>query len=455
MFLPITLGIYYLLPRRFQNLLILLSALFFYAWGEPKYIMVLLFSIVINYTLGILIHKYIENRSIAKFLLIAAIACNLGILFYFKYFNFALNTTNLLFNTGFVHRNILLPIGISFFLFQGMSYIIDLYWRKVDVQKDPIKIALYIAYFPQLMAGPIIRYIDIKEQINNRTETMEKFVAGAQRFVIGLAKKIIIADNLAIVADQVFSNPAIENTPAGAWIGVICFTFQLYFDFSGYSDMAIGLAKMFGFEFRENFNYPYISKTMSEFWRRWHISLSSWFRDYVYIPLGGSRKGNPYANIFFVFFLTGLWHGANFNCVLWGIWNGIILIIERLFGIQDVKKKALIPLRYVMTMLIFIIGLAIFRSPGLFYARDFLGIMFGIIKPENVGFLAGYYLSPKIIILLCISAIASTPISQLPLKFYDTVLWQRAKPILSIALLFISIVFVTASSFTPFIYFRF
>jgi len=454
-FLPIVIIGYYLLKENLRIAFLLLASLFFYAWGEPKYILVMLLSIVINYSFGILINKYINNRLFSKILLITAIALNLGILFYFKYFNFTLNTINIFFNTSFVFRNIVLPIGISFFLFQGMSYLIDLYWKKVEVQKDPLKVAFYIAFFPQLMAGPIIRYSDIREQINNRKETLELFTCGAQRFVIGLSKKVLIADNLAVVADLVFANPAIENTFATAWIGVLSFTFQLYFDFSGYSDMAIGLAKMFGFKFNENFNYPYISKTMSEFWRRWHISLSSWFRDYVYIPLGGSRKGNAYANIFFVFFLTGLWHGANFNCVLWGIWNGIILIIERLFKIQDVKNKYFIPIRYVITMLIFIIGLAIFRSPGLFYARDLLGIMFGFLKPENVGYLTSYYLSPKLVILLCIAAVASTPIAKMPFKFYSTALWKNIKPVLSIILMFISIVFVAASSFTPFIYFRF
>ena len=415
----------------------------------------MVFSIVINYCFGIFIHLNSEKMRFSKFLLILAILCNLGILFYFKYFNFMLDTVNLFAGTNFVYRNIILQIGISFYLFQGMSYLIDLYWKKVGVQKNPVKVAFYIAFFPQLMAGPIIRYSDIQEQISNRTESIEKFVSGAQRFVIGLAKKVLIADNLAVVADQVFANPALENTCASAWLGIICFTFQLYFDFSGYSCMAIGLAKMFGFEFKENFDYPYISKTMSEFWRRWHISLSSWFRDYVYIPLGGSKKGNTYFNLFFVFVITGLWHGANFNCVLWGVWIGIVLMIERIFKMQDVKNKKFIPIRYIITMFLFIIGLAIFRSPGLFYARDFIGIMFGILSPKNVGFLMEYYLSPKIIILLIVSIIACTPISKLPLKFYNTAVWKTAMPVLNLVLLVVCIIFITAASFTAFIYFRF
>ena len=454
-FLPLVVIGYYLLKESYRLHFLLLASLFFYAWGEPKYILVMLLSIVINYSFGIFIHKTIEKRSFSKALLIISIICNLGILLYFKYFNFALTTANIVFNAGFSFRDIVLPIGISFYLFQGMSYLIDLYWKKVEVQKDPVKLAFYIAFFPQLMAGPIIRYNDIKEQISKRTESAEKFIAGTQRFVIGLAKKIIVADNLAIVADQVFANPAIENTMASAWVGVISFTIQLYFDFSGYSDMAIGLAKMFGFDFLENFNYPYISKTMSEFWRRWHMSLSFWFRDYLYIPLGGSRKGNAYVNILIVFFLTGLWHGANFNCVLWGVWIGIILVIERFFGIQEVRNKKFVPLRYILTMLTFIIGLAIFRSPGLKYARDFLGIMFGLVQPENAGFLISYYISPKNVFLLCVGVVASTPVSKLPLKFYDTIIWKRMKPVLAFALLFVSMVFVAASSLTPFIYFRF
>jgi alginate O-acetyltransferase complex protein AlgI len=339
-----------------------------------------------------------------------------------------------------------------------MSYVIDLYRQQVEVQKNPIKLAFYISFFPQLMAGPIVRYIDIKDQLYKREESPEIFVEGAKRFIIGLAKKVIIANNMGYVADLVFANPAIENTAAIAWLGVICYTFQIYFDFSGYSDMAIGLAKLFGFQFRENFNYPYISKTVTEFWRRWHISLSNWFRDYVYIPLGGNRKGNVYANLFIVFILTGFWHGASFNFLVWGLWHGFALVIERLFGIREVKNKKIVFLRFALTMLIVITGWVFFRSPGLRYALSYLGIMFGIVQPENVGFTIGYYLSPKTLFILGIAILASTPLLKqsfsLP-KFQNSIVYKCIVSLLILVLFFVSLVFVTASSYNPFIYFRF
>ncbi|MDR1837747.1 MAG: MBOAT family protein, partial [Treponema sp.] len=367
-FLPIVIAGYYLLKEDYRVYFLLLSSLFFYAWGEPRYVLIMLLSIAINYSFGMFIDKSHTNKILAKLLLVLAVAGNLGILFYFKYLNFALHTANRVFNTGFLYYNIVMPIGISFFTFQGMSYVIDLYWRKVNVQKNPAKLAFYISFFPQLIAGPIVRYIDIKEQIEKRTVSADKFVAGAQRFVIGLAKKVIIANSLGETVDIIFNLPVSEMTAATAWLGIICYSFQIFFDFSGYSDMAIGLGRMFGFEFLENFNYPYISKSITEFWRRWHISLSSWFRDYVYIPLGGNRKGNVYANLVFVFILTGFWHGANFQFVAWGLWHGLFLIIERLFGMREVKNKKIIPLRYVVTMLIVVVGWVFFRSPGLRYA---------------------------------------------------------------------------------------
>jgi alginate O-acetyltransferase complex protein AlgI len=351
-----------------------------------------------------------------------------------------------------------MPIGISFFTFQGMSYVIDLYRKKVNVQKNPAKLAFYISFFPQLIAGPIVRYIDIERQIYKRDETIDKFIYGVKRFVIGLAKKVIIANNMGYVADLVFNNPAIENTAIIAWLGIVCYTFQIYFDFSGYSDMAIGLGRMFGFKFLENFNYPYISKTITEFWRRWHISLSSWFRDYVYIPLGGNKQGNVYANLLIVFALTGFWHGASFQFLAWGLWHGLFLIIERLFGMREVKNKRIISLRLAITLLIVVIGWVFFRSPGLRYALTYLKIMFGLANPENVGFTIWYYLSPKIIILLCLALVASTPALKTAHNFlqrYNTVIMKSVEMIIILALFFVCMVFVISSSYNPFIYFRF
>jgi alginate O-acetyltransferase complex protein AlgI len=459
-FLPLVITGYYLLKENYRLYFLLLASLFFYAWGEPRYVLVMLLSIAINYTFGLFIYTSIaaHKKIIAKVLLALSVACNLGILFYFKYLNFTINTVNRFFNTGFTFHDIVLPIGISFFTFQGMSYVIDLYWQKVNVQRNPAKLAFYISFFPQLIAGPIVRYIDIEAQIYYRAESVDKFVSGAQRFIIGLTKKVIIANNMGYVADLVFANPAVENTAATAWLGVICYAFQIYFDFSGYSDMAIGLGRMFGFEFLENFNYPYISKTITEFWRRWHISLSSWFRDYVYIPLGGNKKGNVYVNLLIVFVLTGFWHGAHFQFLAWGLWHGLFLIIERLFGMREVQSKKIIPLRYAMTMLIVVIGWVFFRSPGLRYALSYLGIMFGIVQPENVGFTVWYYLSLKVIFLLSLASAASTPVLRLAGNFFkiqDNVTLRKVTSALFIVLFFMCIVIVVSSSYNPFIYFRF
>jgi len=465
-FLPLVIIGYYLLKENYRIYFLLLASLFFYAWGEPKYVLIMLLSIVINYTFGLFIYTSMsaQKKTFAKILLILAVACNLGILFYFKYLDFTINTVNRVFNTSLALRNIVLPIGISFFTFQGMSYVIDLYWQKVNLQKNPGLLAFYISFFPQLIAGPIVRYIDIEKQIYNRNESIEKFIAGAQRFVIGLGKKLVIANNMGFVADLVFANSAVDNTVVVAWLGVICYTFQIYFDFSGYSDMAIGLGKMFGFEFLENFNYPYISKTMTEFWRRWHISLSSWFKDYVYIPLGGNRKGNVYANLFIVFVLTGFWHGASFNFLAWGLWHGLFLVIERLFTAREVKNKYMVPLRYASTMFIVVIGWVFFRSPGLRYALSYLGIMFGIIKPENVGFTYQYYFSPSTIFILCLAVLASTPAMKQLVGFFKercsaraelAVIFNWASSVLILILFFVCIVIVTSTSYNPFIYFRF
>jgi len=465
-FLPLVIIGYQLLKENYRIYFLMLASLFFYAWGEPKYVLIMLLSIIINYTFGLFIHSSIsaQKKLLAKVLLFLSVACNLGILFYFKYLDFTINTVNSVFKTGFALRNIVLPIGISFFTFQGMSYVIDLYWQKVSVQKNFGLLAFYISFFPQLIAGPIVRYIDIEKQIYSRSESVEKFMSGAQRFIVGLAKKLIIANNMGYVADLVFKNPAVENTAIIAWLGVICYTFQIYFDFSGYSDMAIGLGKMFGFEFLENFNYPYISKTITEFWRRWHISLSSWFKDYVYIPLGGNRKGNVYANLLIVFIVTGFWHGASFNFLAWGLWHGLFLVIERLFNGREVKSKNIVPIRYAISMLVVVIGWVFFRSPNLHYALSYLGIMFGILKHENVLFKAWYYFSPGTIFMLCLAILASTPVMKQLFGFLKVrcsaraelvVLLERVKSVLILVLFFVCIVIVTSTSYNPFIYFRF
>jgi alginate O-acetyltransferase complex protein AlgI len=459
-FLPLVIIGYYLLKENYRIYFLMLASLFFYAWGEPKYVLIMLLSIIINYTFGLFIHSSIssQRKLLAKILLFLSVACNLGILFYFKYLDFTINTINRAFNAGLSLRNIVLPIGISFFTCQGMSYVIDLYRQKVNVQKNPGLLAFYISFFPQLIAGPIVRYIDIEKQIYSRSESVEKFVSGAQRFVIGLAKKLVIANNIGYVADLVFANPATENTAIVAWFGIICYTFQIYFDFSGYSDMAIGLGKMFGFDFLENFNYPYISKTITEFWRRWHMSLSSWFRDYVYIPLGGNRKGNVYLNLLIVFIVTGFWHGASFNFLAWGLWHGLFLIIERLFNAREVRNKYFSPMHRALSMLVVVVGWVFFRSPGLRYALSYLGIMFGIIKPENVRFTIRYYFSPGNIFILCLAILASTPAMKRLFEFFkvrNVITLKWATSVIILLLFFVCIVIVTSTSYNPFIYFRF
>ena len=328
-FLPIFLLIYFISKKELQNIVILLGSLFFYAWGEPKYVIVMIFSIIFNYLCGLLINRY---RKHDKLFLILAIIGNLLLLFVFKYLDFTIININRLFSSNINSLNLLLPIGISFYTFQAMSYVIDVYKKKVKVQKNIITMGTYVALFPQLIAGPIVRYKDIEKQLSNRTINLNKVSDGIRRFIIGLGKKVIIANNVAVIVDTIFDGN-IQNTGALVLIiGTIAYALQIYFDFSGYSDMAIGLGKILGFDFLENFNYPYISKSITEFWRRWHISLSSWFRDYVYIPLGGNRvsKIKWIRNIFIVWFLTGLWHGASWNFILWGLYFAVILLLEKL-----------------------------------------------------------------------------------------------------------------------------
>jgi len=445
-----------MLNVKFRIYFLMLASLFFYAWGEPRYILVMLLSIILNYIFGLLIHNT-NTKWGRRLWLFLAIACNLGILFYFKYLNFTLVNVNRFFGTSFVYKTVMLPIGISFFTFQGISYIIDLYYRKVNIQRNPALVAFYISFFPQLIAGPIVRYSDIEGQIYKRTESLEKFANGAKRFVIGLAKKVIIANNVGFVADQIFSNSAIENTVATAWIGIICYAFQIFFDFSGYSDMAIGLGKLFGFDFLENFNYPYISKSITEFWRRWHMSLSTWFRDYVYIPLGGNRSGNVYLNLLIVFVLTGFWHGASFSFLVWGLWHGLFLVVERRFKLNKVNETRLNPLLHIVTLLIVIIGWVFFRAEGLKEALTYIGIMFGTVRPKNVGFTVWYYIDMKVVITLAIAVIASTPVFKL--RFFKTIktkpIYQCITGVAILAIFFISIVLVISSTYNPFIYFRF
>ncbi len=341
LFLPIVVVMYYLAKESYRNYLLLLASLIFYAYGEPKFVFVMMASIAVNYFLALLIAKQKDGskEGAAGAILVIDIIANVAILFVFKYLGFAGRLINGLFRSNMPVAEIALPIGISFFTFQAMSYVIDVYRGTVKVQKNPLYVALYISFFPQLVAGPIVRYSTIEEQITKRICTTEKFAEGVRRFFLGFGKKVIIANNVALVASDVFAMDYKATNPALLWLGSICYTLQIFYDFSGYSDMAIGLGKMFGFDFEENFNYPYISKSITEFWRRWHISLSGWFKDYVYIPLGGSRVSLPrnIFNLFVVWLLTGIWHGANYTFIAWGLGYFVLLIIEK-FVVKPEKR---------------------------------------------------------------------------------------------------------------------
>lgn len=460
-FLPLILCGYYLMKLEYRNIFLLIVSLFFYMWGEPKFVWIMILSIIINYCAGLIIfhtnHRYGKNMS--NIVLAVGILANLGLLMYFKYWNFAISSINQLVGTDIALRNIALPIGISFFTFQGMSYIIDLYRGNAKVQRNIINMALYIALFPQLVAGPIVRYIDINEQIEDRETTFDKFVIGTRRFIIGLSKKVIIANQVGYIADQIFNNTLSELSMSIAWVGAICYTIQIYFDFSGYSDMAIGLGKMFGFDFLENFNYPYISKSVTEFWRRWHISLSSWFRDYIYIPLGGNRSGNVYFNLLVVFLVTGLWHGAAWNFVLWGLWHGMFLIIERIIKKNNIRFKIPGTIKWAITMLVVIVGWVLFRAPNLEFAWEYIKVMFSMKMNKNMSMTAFWYLTPKVIVTLILGIMASLPLNQYAKKKFSILEGTYFKIILmnigTIILFFFSIMYVITSTYNPFIYFRF
>ncbi|MEG0308849.1 MAG: MBOAT family protein [Clostridium sp.] len=464
-FLPAIITTYFLIPEKYRNILLLLASLFFYAWGEPKHIVVMLISILINYYFGYKVHENAENSKKKRNSLILAIIANLSMLMFFKYGNFIVNNINNILGLVRVNQQINinpihLPIGISFFTFQGLSYVLDVYKNEAKVQKNIYNLALYISLFPQLIAGPIVRYQDVADEIEKREVTTEKFAAGIKRFVIGFAKKILIANQLGLVADKIFSIEIAGVPTSVAWLGVICYTMQIYYDFSGYSDMAIGLGKIFGFTFLENFNFPYISKSITEFWRRWHISLTTWFRDYVYIPLGGNRKGQArsYINLFIVFLLSGLWHGASWNFVFWGVYNGGFLALEKA-GFGKVLNKLWKPLRHIYTMVIVMVGWVFFRIEDMGNAVEYLKHMFIYEAPTNLHYM-NLYINPKIILVLIMAVILSAPIlkymkSGIYKVIGDKVVYNVATNVGIMALLIICLIVLAGSTYNPFIYFRF
>lgn len=456
-FLPIVLVVYSVVPSKMQNIWLLISSLFFYLWGGTQFFSIIIFSILINYLGGICLGS-IPNEKYRKILLILFVGINLLNLGYWKYTNFFVDIFEQIINTDLDVKEIILPIGISFYTFQGVSYIIDVYRRDVKVQRNPIYVALYICLFPQLIAGPIVRYSDIQNEIDNRQRNIDNYEQGIIRFIIGLSKKVLIANNMGAIAEPIFQASPTENTVVIAWIGAIAYSFQIYFDFSGYSDMAIGIGKIFGFKLHENFNYPYISKSITEFWRRWHISLSGWFRDYVYIPLGGNRKGNVYINLFIVFVLTGIWHGANWTFVIWGIYYGIFIVIER-WAKMNLKFRVPDIVGHLYTLFIVIVGWVIFYAKDIECAKHYIMSMFGMLPLTKIRFTYEWYLNRYNIFLFIIAIVTSLPIgkivwNEVAKKCPETL--QKVICYLGTGfLLVICMMYVMTSTYNPFIYFQF
>ena len=469
-FLPIVVCLYYLAPAGMRNLLLLVMSLFFYAWGEPVYVILMIFSILLNYLTGIGLDYALYNKpSVTKLIVGINVLLNLSILGFFKYADFVINNINSIFDANIELLNLPLPIGISFYTFQAMSYVIDLYRGKVYVQKDFIAFGTYIALFPQLIAGPIVRFKSIEEQLVHREHAWDKFSEGAKIFIIGMGKKVILANNIGMLWDNIAGSDVGNLSVATAWLGAIAFTMQIYFDFSGYSDMAIGLGKMFGFDFPKNFDYPYLSRSITEFWRRWHISLSSWFKEYVYVPLGGNRKGlnRQLVNILIVWSLTGLWHGASWNFVIWGMYFAVILIAEKIFlgnALATLEEKAGFAgkvLTSCYAMFVVVISWVIFASEDLNFVINYVGNLFGLGNVQFFDSFAYYAIHNYWIILVtCIVGATKMP-AIVGYIFLNRVLEEApriSKAFETIALLLvllISFAYIVASTYNPFLYFRF
>jgi len=469
-FLPIALLGYYLSPRTIKNITLLIFSLLFYAWGEVFYLMVMIVSIISNYFIGRIICKYHKIPQYQKLWVTIGVVINLTLLISFKYANFITDNINIA--LSYVNHSLIdmqpvhLPLGISFFTFQAISYIVDVYRKEVPSQKNIFNLALYISLFPQLIAGPIVRYHDVSRQITNRSHSIELFASGVHRFIYGLAKKMLIANSLGEVADLIFRLSGDGLTMPLAWIGILAYTLQIYFDFSGYSDMAIGLGRMFGFRFHENFNYPYISTSLREFWRRWHISLSTWFRDYLYIPLGGNRVSTirVYMNLLIVFVLTGFWHGASWNFLIWGLFHGIFLASEHA-GFSMILKKMWKPVQHLYLLIIIIIGWVFFRADSLSLAIGYLKSMADFNNFQTTWLQFAQVLSFESIYAFLIGVILSTPVYPHIKKYIEhaadkntykiALLIDIPRLILISSLLFLSILKVASSTYNPFIYFRF
>lgn len=457
-FLPAVMILYYLLPVRFRNVILLLASLVFYAWGEPVYLFLMLLSILFNYFSGLDIARNLQDKRAAKRSLVFNLIINLAVLGFFKYEGFVLDTLNGILPVHISYHALPLPIGISFYTFQILSYIIDVYRGNVKVQTNLPNFALYVTMFPQLIAGPIVQYADVDEQLASREVSWTKFGEGSMYFIRGLAKKVLLANTSGMIFTEVSGLAKGNITVVTAWLGAFAYMFQIYFDFSGYSDMAIGLGKMFGFEFNMNFNYPYVSKSITEFWRRWHISLSSWFRDYVYIPLGGNRvsKIKHIRNLLIVWFLTGLWHGAAWNFVAWGLYYGVILIIEKYF-LSPVLDRLPDVVRHIYSIVLIVIGWVLFFSSSFGQAADYIRVMFGA-GAHGFADRESMYLLTSNLILWLILIFGSTPLvhfryeHMLRSKKWNTTIINS---VVYAALFIVCIAYLVTETYNPFLYFRF
>lgn len=459
LFLPVVLAVYYIAPEKYKNIILLISSIIFYAWGEPVYVVLMILSILLNYFCGLDIGSKAEDPVRAKRSVIFAVVVNILILGFFKYYGFLLDMLNSILPGEIPYRELSLPIGISFYTFQSLSYIIDVYRKKVKPQNSLLLYAVYISMFPQLIAGPIVRYIDIEEQLTNRKTSVVRLGQGAALFIRGLAKKAVIANMTGEIFQQISDMQASQMTVLMAWLGCISYAFQIYFDFSGYSDMALGLGRMFGFEFRKNFDYPYISRSITEFWRRWHISLSTWFREYVYIPLGGNRcsAARNMVNLMIVWTLTGMWHGAAWNFIVWGVYYGVLLVMEKYVWGASVDQLPS-PVRRIYSLVLILIGWVFFFSPSIGYALRYLAAMFG--GGAGIADKGAWFILFSHWLLYLLAVLGSTTLGYRLIRGLTEV-WNGSRArtaavlILYFGMFFVAVAFLVTGDYNPFLYFRF
>lgn len=453
MYLPVVLGIYYITPLKLRNLFLLIANLIFYGFGEPIYIMIMVASIFVDYSHGLLVEKFRDKDKIARYIVIQSMVINLGILTFFKYLDFFIITLKqvLPFMENVEPMGLALPIGISFYTFQTMSYTIDIYRQDARAQKNIVDFGVYVTLFPQLIAGPIVKYKDVAEQLGGRKHSIEQFASGVRIFTLGLFKKVMLANNIGMLWDVYKAQSVGSLSVVGAWLGIVAFAFQIFFDFSGYSDMARGLGRMLGFEFMENFNYPYISKSITEFWRRWHISLGTWFREYLYIPLGGNRK-NGYRNVLIVWLATGLWHGAEINFILWGLYFGLVMLIEKKILLKYLTKIPSV-FAHIYTLVIIAISWVLFAIEGNgSQALVYMGNMFGFGTTSIIDTDTLYYLSNYKVVLLACTLFSIPVFNKVKVSEHDKAVLT---PILIVMALIICTAYLVDATYNPFLYFRF